>query len=155
MDRPTSESEHSDGDRLFDELTGLPNRQHLQSEIERIADENPQTVVTAALVSFVGLAKVTSRHGRNVANEVLLEATRRWQQSLLSDDAIGRVGASHFAAFHRGGDPAINSDLGYRLRSPLDLAFVTSIGSLRPAYSLDMVTALPGQAWQRITATLR
>ncbi|QOC23832.1 diguanylate cyclase [Wenzhouxiangella sp. AB-CW3] len=76
-----------------DELTGLPNRRRLISQLETLARESAETGSTfcVAVLDLDHFKHVNDEHGHQVGDDVLTEFARRGSQLLRDGDQVVRV----------------------------------------------------------------
>ncbi len=83
-----------------DSLTELPNRRHIEQEIERVIDECTAAGHRCAVVALDldGFKFVNDSRGHNIGDHVLSHVARLFRTLLRSTDYIGRLGGDEFAA---------------------------------------------------------
>lgn len=81
-----------------DELTGLPNRRALKSELERIFNhaENGDQAVVVAGIDLDGFKSVNDSYGHNAGDELLKEVTQRVRAVQRPQDLAFRTGGDEF-----------------------------------------------------------
>lgn len=84
---------------LVDDLTGLPNRQHLHQQGDDLLRSLPFPVQSLALL-LIGLERfslVSSAYGYDTGNELLLQVATRLRHSLTPYAILARTGEDEFA----------------------------------------------------------
>jgi diguanylate cyclase (GGDEF)-like protein/PAS domain S-box-containing protein len=81
-----------------DPLTGVANRRAFDDFMAAVLQESRQLVQPVVLLSLDldHFKRVNDTFGHAAGDEVLREATRRWQQMLRSSDMLARVGGEEF-----------------------------------------------------------
>ena len=81
-----------------DPLTGLPNRRHLQHELQRAIAHSTQTDGRLALlyIDLDGFKAVNDRGGHDTGDRILRVVAHRLQQGLRQSDLVARVGGDEF-----------------------------------------------------------
>jgi diguanylate cyclase (GGDEF)-like protein len=84
----------------FDPMTNLPNRRHLEAEIDRIVKACALTSRPGAVVVFDldGFKYINDSRGHTVGDRVLTRVAEILQAALRPDDLVGRLGGDEFAA---------------------------------------------------------
>lgn len=117
-----------------DELTGLPNRRRLISEIGKIDQWNGALL----LLDLDGFKPVNDMYGHETGDYVLQEIARRFQRILSPTDLLARLGGDEFGALISGDADrtlevaeALRATLSYPLRyKDLTLHLSVSIGHM-------------------------
>jgi diguanylate cyclase (GGDEF)-like protein len=83
-----------------DPLTDLPNRRHLESEIDRVVQASFQTGGSGAVVVFDldGFKYINDSRGHAVGDQVLVKVAHLLRAGLRPEDVVGRLGGDEFAA---------------------------------------------------------
>lgn len=83
-----------------DPLTGLPNRHHLQCELQYAIARAAQTGDGLAVLylDLDGFKEVNDRGGHDAGDRLLREVAQRLQQGLRKGDLVARVGGDEFVA---------------------------------------------------------
>ena len=100
-----------------DELTGLPNRRRILSEIEEMADDG-----ALLLLDLNGFKAINDLHGHAVGDQLLREVARRFTRCLPEDALIARLGGDEFGAILRGSHDH-TLEIAYALRASLSYPF--------------------------------
>ncbi len=112
---------------LHDQLTGVGNRQLLQSSLDEAltaaeADAQPLSVLFLDVDEFKGLKDA---FGHAVGDQVLVELAARLRGSLRAGYVLGRIGGDEFVAVCRHADPAAAEAIAERIlevcRAPMSL----------------------------------
>ncbi len=111
-----------------DALTGLPNRQHLQTRLsEALADTQRHGGMLAVLmIDLDRFREVNEGYGQAAGDAMLREAAERLLRTLRRDDIVARLGADEFVVVQTGlqsvaGALRLAERLSERLRQPYDL----------------------------------
>ncbi|AUX78361.1 sensor domain-containing protein [Sinorhizobium fredii] len=95
-----------------DALTGLPNRQFLREEFERLSDKiAPGTRIAVLCLDLDGFKAVNDAYGRATGDLLLRRVAERLQNCLRQSDILCRLGGGEFVVLRVG----INSDAEARL----------------------------------------
>ncbi|HJW12473.1 MAG TPA: diguanylate cyclase, partial [Albitalea sp.] len=78
-----------------DALTGLANRRHFQSAMQRIAADG-KLAGTVFLVDIDHFKHINDQHGHSVGDKVLVEVARRLRETLRDGDLVVRWGGEEF-----------------------------------------------------------
>jgi diguanylate cyclase (GGDEF)-like protein len=118
-------------DAVTDELTGLGNRRHLLSRLDRsIADaEREKDQLALLLIDLDGFKELNDTLGHHAGDEVLRQIGPRLSDVLRTGDTLARLGGDEFAVVLHPGDEAAASAAGLRLRSALERSF--RVGEIR------------------------
>lgn len=84
---------------LTDPLTGLGNRQHLQTYLEKIrtVDNDTDTFTAILLVDLDHFKPINDTFGHAAGDQVLIEVGQRMNRLLRDSDLLARVGGDEFA----------------------------------------------------------
>jgi diguanylate cyclase (GGDEF)-like protein/PAS domain S-box-containing protein len=111
-----------------DPLTGLPNRHHLQHELQYALSHAARTGNGLAVLylDLNGFKHINDEYGHDVGDRLLREAAQRLQQGSRQDDLMARVGGDEFIALLPGcrdtrAAGAVAESLRACLRLPCDL----------------------------------
>lgn len=82
----------------FDALTGLPNRSLLLDRIQQAIDltENDPRYACLLFIDLDGFKSINDLYGHETGDQVLLEAAKRLNNILYSNDTLARLGADEF-----------------------------------------------------------
>jgi diguanylate cyclase (GGDEF)-like protein len=112
-------------DAVTDELTGLGNRRHLLSRLERaIADAGrDHGELALLLIDLDGFKELNDTLGHHAGDEVLRQIGPRLDAVLRDGDTLARLGGDEFAVILHPGDEAAASASGLRLRAAFEESF--------------------------------
>jgi diguanylate cyclase (GGDEF)-like protein len=129
-------------DAVTDELTGLGNRRHLLSRLERsIAEADDRGKELALLlIDLDGFKELNDTLGHHAGDEVLRQIGPRLADVLREDDTLARLGGDEFAVILHPGDEAAASAAGLRLRSALEGSF--EVGGIRVSIDASIGIAM-------------
>lgn len=104
-----------------DPLTDLPNRRHLESEIDRIVEACATASRPGAVIVFDldGFKYINDNRGHAVGDLVLIKVAHLLKAGLRPDDLIGRLGGDEFAAVLPGATEADAQGVVHRLLETL------------------------------------
>ncbi len=89
---------------LYDELTGLPNRAHLISQL-RLAVDTAEATGEEVAVMFVDLNKfkiVNDTMGHDAGDQILIEVAERLRSACRAGDIVARLGGDEFVIVCQG-----------------------------------------------------
>ena len=104
LDRARGQMRQSRSELVYlathDALTGLPNRRHLENEIDRTVRACLDAGRPGAVVVFDldGFKYINDSRGHAAGDQVLVKVARLLTAGLRPDDVIGRLGGDEFAA---------------------------------------------------------
>ena len=116
-----------------DALTGLPNRHHLQRELQRAMAHATQAGSGLALLylDLDGFKAANDRSGHDGGDRVLREVAQRLQQGLRRGDLLARVGGDEFVVLLPGcRDAAAARTVADGLRARLHPSYTLSDGPI-------------------------
>ena len=118
-------------DAITDELTGLGNRRHLLSRLDRAIAEAAREGQELALlvIDLDGFKELNDTLGHHAGDQVLRQIGPRLQVGLRDCDTLARLGGDEFAVVVHPGDEAAASAAGLRLRAALEESF--AVGGIR------------------------
>jgi diguanylate cyclase (GGDEF)-like protein len=118
-------------DAVTDDLTGLGNRRHLMSRLERSIGEADAAgeALALLLVDLDGFKELNDTLGHHAGDEVLRQIGPRLADVLRDGDTLARLGGDEFAVILHPGDEAAASAAGLRLRVALEQSF--AVGGIR------------------------
>ena len=96
-----NQSRHIGTERLLartDELTGLPNRRRLISEIEEFVDKEGSLL----LLDLDGFKPINDTYGHEIGDKVLKQVARRFDRALPHDAFLARLGGDEFGVLIEG-----------------------------------------------------
>jgi len=130
-----------------DSLTGLLSRRAFMAELEDLVDDGYQHDVVVLFCDLDGFKQVNDRLGHSAGDQVLIEVSRRLEQSVRPTDLIGRLGGDEFVVVLPRADVATAGEVSDRIKAELAepifagdelIALTVSVGS---ASSVDHPTA--------------
>jgi diguanylate cyclase (GGDEF)-like protein len=139
---------------ITDDLTGLGNRRHLLSRLDRSIAEAARDggELALLLVDLDGFKELNDTLGHHAGDEVLRQIGPRLDEVLREGDTLARLGGDEFAVVLHPGDEAAASAAGLRLRASLERSFAVegirvhidaSIGiAMFPAHARDGIGLL-------------
>jgi diguanylate cyclase (GGDEF)-like protein len=101
-----------------DELTGLPNRRRLISEIENFIDKTGSLL----LLDLDGFKPVNDAHGHEAGDRVLQQVSMRFSRALPHGALLARLGGDEFGVLFEGSYETA-MDLALALRATLSYPF--------------------------------
>jgi diguanylate cyclase (GGDEF)-like protein len=96
-----NQSRHIGAERLLartDELTGLPNRRRLISEIEEFVDKEGSLL----LLDLDGFKPINDTYGHEIGDKVLKQVALRFNRALPHDAFLARLGGDEFGVLIEG-----------------------------------------------------
>lgn len=86
---------------MTDVLTGLPNRRHALSWLDREWGRAPEPSVPLAclMIDADGLKEVNDRHGHDAGDALLRELARSFTHRVRTDDVVCRLGGDEYLIF--------------------------------------------------------
>ncbi|RYB07784.1 putative bifunctional diguanylate cyclase/phosphodiesterase [Lichenibacterium ramalinae] len=131
----------------YDELTGLPNRSHLQHAVEELM-ERGSGPFALAFVDVDGFKQINDYYGHAVGDAILVKLARRIAAELPAGSLVGRIGGDEFVLLLRETDDVLVAveALLARLKAPLfaeghEIFASASVGvSLYPEHGRDYET---------------
>lgn len=101
-----------------DELTGLPNRRRLVSEIDTFIDKKGSLL----LLDLDGFKPINDRYGHETGDKVLQQVALRFERALPPGALLARLGGDEFGVLYEGGyDSAI--EVALALKATLSYPF--------------------------------
>ncbi len=104
-----------------DELTGLPNRRRMISELEELGQSDGALL----LLDLDGFKPVNDQYGHAVGDQILREVARRFSRSLPEDALLARLGGDEFGVIVRGSYEQ-TLEAAYALRASLSYPFTVA-----------------------------
>ncbi|WP_238994692.1 sensor domain-containing protein [Mycolicibacterium chubuense] len=87
---------------LHDPLTGLPNRAEIEAQIDRVVRSTAGTPTAVLFIDLDDLKAINDDLGHHAGDIVLKEAAQRLQNSLRTEDFIGRLSGDEFVVLLHG-----------------------------------------------------
>lgn len=140
---------------LKDPLTGLPNRRHFRSVLEREIDGVARSGEAALLLmlDIDHFKSINDTHG-HVAGDLVLQAVARCLANCIRPmDSVARYGGEEFAVVLPSCSMAVGESVAERIRKTVESLTIpiTPVTSVRATISIGGAYA---PAWVRSTATL-
>ncbi|RAK25817.1 diguanylate cyclase (GGDEF)-like protein [Actinoplanes lutulentus] len=129
-----------------DELTGLRNRRHMMTSIDR-ALTGPAGV-TVLLCDLDGFKPINDKYGHLAGDEALKVVAARLCAVTRPGDVVGRLGGDEFLVVCEGVDA---SELAQRIRETLRLPMALSTGVVTIGVTVGAASAEPGCGIDRET----
>ncbi len=104
----------------YDDLTGLPNRSHLEQAVAELMARGVEGFALA-FVDLDGFKQINDYYGHAVGDEILTKTARRFEAGLGAGSLVARIGGDEFVLLLRGtGDvKAEATAMLARLKQPL------------------------------------
>ncbi|MDG5787926.1 diguanylate cyclase [Evansella sp. AB-P1] len=83
----------------YDYLTNLPNRKFIHERLTKLVNQSQETISHIGAVMFIdldGFKQVNDTLGHDVGDKLLIEVSRRIQDSIGNEDILGRLGGDEF-----------------------------------------------------------
>ncbi len=131
----------------YDDLTGLPNRSHLEHALAELTSRGDEPFALA-FVDLDGFKQINDYYGHAVGDAILVKIAQRLSHDLRDGSLLGRIGGDEFLLLLRGdGDALAEVDaLLTRLKTPIfvdghEIFASASIGvSVYPTHGRDYET---------------
>lgn len=127
---------------LFDDLTGLPNRQSLIRHMDQaLSWSGPTTEVAVLYLDVDRLKLVNDSLGHHVGDMLICEVARRWQRMLPIAATIGRVGGDEFiVCYPRRPDDPTPVEIAEAMLAQLETPIVVEGHRLTTSASIGIAT---------------
>ncbi|RZI86666.1 MAG: GGDEF domain-containing protein [Rubrivivax sp.] len=139
---------------LHDALTGLFNRQHLQTRIDAERDRAARSGhgFSIALIDLDHFKNVNDIHGHHVGDDVLVSFAEQAQAILRDTDVVGRWGGEEFVVVMPETDPAHVATIGLnRLKQALSHTEVSQrVPELRVTFSAGVAAWHAGESTEQL-----
>lgn len=132
-----------------DGLTGLADRQHLQSVAAEMATLQPDTPSTLVVADIDRLRAINDRFGQLVGDDIIAEMAAAFRHCLRSRDVAARVDGGTFAVLLPGVDAITAHGVAERLRQVAEELDIRGDGSLRLTVSVAVGPTEPIGEWFR------
>lgn len=133
---------------LYDQLTGLPNRQLLQQGLDAALDQAIQTGRPLAIV-FIDVDEfksINDRLGHAAGDVVLGELAGRLASAVRPHDLVGRIGGDEFVVICGDADAAAAASIAERIGEVSRQPLTVSGETLTVTVSLGVSSYVPGDA---------
>lgn len=141
---------------MHDALTGLVNRQHLQTRIDAERDRAMRSGhgFSIVLIDLDHFKRINDTHGHHVGDDVLVSFGRLARLILRDTDVVGRWGGEEFVIVMPETDPAQVGLVGLaRLKQALSETEVCArVPGLRVSYSAGITAWRPGESAEQLMA---
>jgi diguanylate cyclase (GGDEF)-like protein len=127
---------------IQDALTGAYNR-HFFVELSQQAIRQSRIraqSVSMLMIDLDNLKRINDRHGHAAGDQALSQIVRICQQSLASNDVLGRLGGDEFCALLPGQDPIAAAATASRLIDAVRAEAYTFSSELKPSLSIGIAT---------------
>jgi len=102
-----------------DSLTGLLSRRAFIAELEDLVDDGYQHDVVVLFCDLDGFKQVNDRLGHSAGDQVLIEVSRRLEQSIRPTDLVGRIGGDEFVVVLPRADMTTAGEVADRIMAEL------------------------------------
>lgn len=135
---------------LYDQLTGLMNRQAVLGELQRrLGSGDPFAVLFCNLDYF---RPVNDLYGYQVGDELLRQAAQRLERSIRPHDVVARVNGDEFVVIVNGVDGTAAAGLVEQLEMSLAATYQLASGPVRVGASTGVAVAEPGSSPESLLA---
>lgn len=153
LDGARRQLQHSRGELEYladhDPLTALPNRRHIEAEIDRLitsctAANQPCAIL---ILDLDGFKYINDSRGHAVGDQVLVQVARLFRSVLRPADRIGRLGGDEFAALLTNATPEDAEGIVHRMLEALrcEPIMVTSGQAIRLTASVGLAFLDPAE----------
>ncbi len=132
-----------------DALTGLPNRQQLVEELDRLLVES-EDLVSVLFVDLDGFKAVNDRLGHGAGDELLVRVGDRLRGVLRPSDFVARLGGDEFVVVLRGLGLLEAERLAERIVASLELPFIVSNDEAQISASIGVSSASDERSTERL-----
>jgi diguanylate cyclase (GGDEF)-like protein len=101
-----------------DELTGLPNRRRLVTELDTFAEKEGALL----LLDLDGFKPINDAHGHETGDKILQQVALRFERALPNGVLLARLGGDEFGVLYEGGDESA-VEIALALRATLSYPF--------------------------------
>ena len=126
---------------LYDQLTGLMNRQALLIELQRRLTSNEP--FAALFINLDYFRPVNDLYGYQAGDELLVQVAQRLERSIRPHDLVARVGGDEFVILVAGVDAATAAGLVEQLEMAVSAPYELSSGSVRIGACAGIAVAEP------------
>lgn len=132
-----------------DALTGLPNRQQLVEELDRLMVES-EDLVSVLFVDLDGFKAVNDRLGHGAGDELLVRVGDRLRGVLRTSDFVARLGGDEFVVVLRGLGLLEAERMAERIVAALELPFIVSNDEAQISASIGVSSASDDRSTERL-----
>ncbi len=126
-----------------DPLTGLPNRLHLNRQLEQALSARRPEPVAVLYLDLDGFKKVNDTQGHSAGDELLVQVADRIAASVRASDVVARLGGDEFAVLCPGvKDEEIALRIGHAILAELSQEF--DLGENRARVGVSIGVAMGG-----------
>ncbi|CAN2221649.1 GGDEF domain [Candidatus Nanopelagicaceae bacterium] len=116
-----------------DELTGLPNRRRLVSEIDTFIDKKGSLL----LLDLDGFKPINDLHGHETGDKVLQQVAMRFERALPAGALLARLGGDEFGVLYEGGQESA-VEVALALKATLSYPFHINNQEIRLGVSVGV-----------------
>lgn len=138
-----------------DQLTGLPNRRHLDSQfaLAQVSATEQQNLLPVCLLDLDYFKQVNDRYGHCMGDAVLKKVAQHLSQQISEEMWAGRFGGEEFILLMPGLEPAAANDMVERLLGTLEAMPIVLDGvSVSVTASAGLAMAGPADTWEDVYA---
>ncbi len=132
-----------------DALTGLPNRQQLVEELDRMLVDSEE-LVSVLFVDLDGFKAVNDRLGHGAGDELLVRVGDRLKSVLRQGDFVARLGGDEFVVVLRGLGLLEAERMAERIVAALELPFIVSDDECNVSASIGVSSANDERSSERL-----
>ncbi len=132
-----------------DALTGLPNRQQLIEELDRLMVES-EDLVSVLFVDLDGFKAINDRLGHGAGDELLVRVGDRLRGVLRPSDFVARLGGDEFVVVLRGLGLLEAERMAERIVAALELPFIVSNDEAQISASIGVSSASDDRSTERL-----
>jgi diguanylate cyclase (GGDEF)-like protein/PAS domain S-box-containing protein len=127
-----------------DPLTGLPNRLHLNRQLEQALSGRRSDAVAVLYLDLDGFKRVNDTQGHSAGDELLIQVADRIAASVRASDVVARLGGDEFAVLCPGvRDEEIALRIGHAILAELSQEF--DLGKNRARVGVSIGVAMGGE----------
>ena len=113
-----------------DELTGLPNRRHVQDQLDAFLTGEGTGAAAVLIVDLDGFKRINDGHGHAMGDAVLREVARRLTDATRPTDSVARLGGDEFVVALWTDSPEVASALSVSVAARIEAALAEPVVSL-------------------------
>lgn len=132
-----------------DALTGLPNRQQLVEELDRMLVDSEE-LVSVLFVDLDGFKAVNDRLGHGAGDELLVRVGDRLKSVLRQGDFVARLGGDEFVVVLRGLGLLEAERMAERIVAALELPFIVTDDECNVSASIGVSSANDERSSERL-----
>lgn len=131
---------------LHDQLTGVGNRQLIQSTIDEVIEASAATVqpLSVLFLDIDDFKGINDAFGHAVGDLVLVELATRLRESLRASDVVGRMGGDEFVAICPNTDRAAAEHVAERVLETCRAPIAVPDGIISASVSVGVTVYRPG-----------